>query len=44
MQAVRRSGLAAIGADWQAFHAELEQLADGLELQGRNHVPDLRHA
>lgn len=43
-QAVRRSGLAAIGADWQAFHAELEQLADGLELQGGNQAPDLRHA
>ncbi|AQV98715.1 hybrid sensor histidine kinase/response regulator [Cupriavidus necator] len=43
-QAVRRSGLAAIGADWQAFHAELEQLADGLELQGNKHAPDLRHA
>ncbi|WP_432261176.1 ATP-binding protein [Cupriavidus sp. TMH.W2] len=43
-QSVRRSGLAAIGADWQAFHAELEQLADGLELQGGNHAPDLRHA
>ncbi|CAJ96867.1 histidine kinase [Cupriavidus necator] len=47
-QAVRRSGLVAIGPDWQAFHAELELLADGLEsqggTQGANYTADLRHA
>jgi two-component system capsular synthesis sensor histidine kinase RcsC len=43
-QVVRRSGLEAIGADWQAVHAELEQLADGLESQRGNHPADLRHA
>ncbi|WP_427308150.1 ATP-binding protein [Cupriavidus sp. H39] len=37
-QTVRRAGLGAIGADWQAIDAELEQLADKLEAQCGSHA------
>lgn len=37
-QTVRRAGLGAIGADWQAIHAELEQLAERLEAQCGSHA------
>ncbi|NUO86744.1 MAG: Hpt domain-containing protein, partial [Cupriavidus sp.] len=36
-QTVRRAGLGAVGADWQAIHAELEQLAQRLEAQCGSH-------
>ncbi|WP_373377361.1 ATP-binding protein [Cupriavidus nantongensis] len=37
-QTVRRAGLGAVGADWQAIHAELEQLAERLEAQCGSHA------
>ncbi|SPD59284.1 response regulator [Cupriavidus neocaledonicus] len=37
-QTVRRAGLGAVGADWQAIHAELEQLAERLQAQCGSHA------
>ncbi|SCB19446.1 hybrid sensor histidine kinase/response regulator [Cupriavidus alkaliphilus] len=37
-QTVRRAGLGAVGSDWQAIRAELEQLAERLEAQCGSHA------